>query len=228
MPHMRPGQFMLAGPEGRREWLLPRPLLPAGYDLRTRVAEILVPGQETWGTDPHIWPAETQLRVLAPLGRPFVIDGRTRRAVLVGTAAGLAPLLFLARSLVADGLEVTLIALFPLAADAMPGSALPHEVEYLAISEEAGGVAGLNAATDPLIPWADALYLALPMDRLPSILTLLRRRLLRLRKGYAQALLVPSLLPCGVGACDMCPVEAHSGTRRLCRDGLVFDLLTLI
>jgi dihydroorotate dehydrogenase electron transfer subunit len=35
-------------------------------------------------------------------------------------------------------------------------------------------------------------------------------------------------MPCGVGACDICPVETRQGQRHLCTDGPVFDLLELI
>ena len=59
----------------------------------------------------------------------------------------------------------------------------------------------LVTTLERILPWADQLFLALPDEYLPEILTLLRRRLLRLRKGFAQALIAPALLPCGVGAC---------------------------
>lgn len=228
LPHLAPGQYVLAGEPGRRDPLLLRPLLPSGHDARTRIVEVLVHDGKQVDTAAKHWHASTQLDILGPLGRPFAVEARTRRALLVCTRAGLGPLLFLARTLVADGLEVTLIALFAGPAEAMPSAALPHEVEYVVITDQDQRSDPLVAAAEPLIAWADALYLAVPPNYLAPLLAVLRRRLLRLRKGYAQALLVPSLLPCGVGACDLCVVEARAGARRLCRDGLVFDLLSLI
>jgi dihydroorotate dehydrogenase electron transfer subunit len=228
VPQIGPGQYALIVAEGSRDPLLPRPLLPSAYDPRTRTAEFLVPEHAALEVTAPRWYAGKRLRALAPLGRPFAVESRTRRALLVGADAGLGPLRFLAGSLVADGLEVTMVALFAQKDQAMPGALLPHEVEYVVVEEAGGRADGLGTSVEPLISWADALYLALPMQRLHAVLAMLRRRLLRLRKGYAQALLVPALLPCGVGACDLCAIETRAGTRRPCRDGLVFDLLTLI
>jgi dihydroorotate dehydrogenase electron transfer subunit len=228
VPQIGPGQYALIMPEGRRDPVLPWPLLPSAYDPRTRTAEILIPEQAASEATAPRWYVGEPLRALAPLGRPFEVASRTRRAVLVGTDAGLGPLRFLARLLVADGLEVTMVVLYDRKDRAMPGALLPHEVEYVVVEEAPGQADALGVAIDPLITWADALYLALPMRRLHAVLAVLRRRLLRLRKGYAQALLVPVLLPCGVGACDLCAIETRNGARRPCRDGLVFDLLTLI
>jgi Iron-sulfur cluster binding domain of dihydroorotate dehydrogenase B len=84
-----------------------------------------------------------------------------------------------------------------------------------------------HARIETLLLWADSLYLALDFESLPHILNALRRGLMRLRKGFAQAIVLPDLLPCGVGACDPCTIVTREGYRRVCRDGLVFDLLTL-
>ena len=103
------------------------------------------------------------------------------------------------------------------------------EVEYVLPPDAEGyGDGALLGAVDELLPWADQLFLALPQALLPPLLDTLRRRLLRLRKGFAQALLLPGLLPCGVGACDLCTLPTRDGYRRLCRDGLVFELLSLV
>ncbi len=111
----------------------------------------------------------------------------------------------------------------------MPASILPPEVEYvLPVPDAAEGSSGaLLRAVEGALTWADALYVALPEEMLPLLVNLMRRHLLRLRKGFAQALLLPPALPCGVGACDLCVIATRHGYRRQCRDGLVFDLLSL-
>jgi dihydroorotate dehydrogenase electron transfer subunit len=45
-------------------------------------------------------------------------------------------------------------------------------------------------------------------------------------RRFAQALVVPPM-PCGVGACQGCAVEVARGTKLVCIDGPVFDLLEL-
>jgi dihydroorotate dehydrogenase electron transfer subunit len=163
------------------------------------------------------------LRLRGPGGRPFVVEAKTRRALLVGQNEGLGPLLHLAAQLVRRSLDVTLVVPRTPESPFMPASALPPEVEYVTPGE-----GDLLERLGGLLEWADALYLATASDQLPAILTLLRRRLLRMRKGFAQALLAPPLMPCGIGACDLCTVRTPSGYRRACRDGLVFDLLSLV
>jgi len=121
-------------------------------------------------------------------------------------------------------MDVTLVVPRIAERPVMPASALPPEVEYVTPAAD-----DLLETLSGLLEWADALYLATAADQLPAILTLLRRRLLRLRKGFAQVLLLPPpSMPCGIGACDLCIVRTSGGFRRACRDGLVFDLLSLV
>jgi dihydroorotate dehydrogenase electron transfer subunit len=163
------------------------------------------------------------LRLLGPAGRGFSIDGRTRRALVMGSGEGLGSLLLLTTELLRRGADVTFISTAGHPERAAPAGALPHEVEYLTPAPE-----HRLAQLEELLPWADALYLAVAQAILPDILTLLRRRLLRLPKSFAQALVRPVPVPCGVGACDLCIIETTKGYRRVCKDGPVFDLPTLI
>jgi dihydroorotate dehydrogenase electron transfer subunit len=179
----------------------------------------------TWGRVQR----DDALLITGPVGRPFQVDKRVRRALLVDDGAAVAPLLYLLHRLVELSVEVTYLAIRRDPGDGVPARALPPEIEYIAI--EAAGIheanAGLAARIETLLPWADSLYLALDFESLPHILNALRRGLMRLRKGFAQAIVLPDLLPCGVGACDLCTIVTREGYRRVCRDGLVFDLLTL-
>ncbi|MGH2345721.1 MAG: hypothetical protein ACRDG4_10880, partial [Chloroflexota bacterium] len=163
------------------------------------------------------------LRLVGPGGRGFVVEGRTRRALLVGSGTGVGALLQLTTLLLGRGLDVTFVWAAEGKNGAMPAGALSPEVEYVTPEPD-----HLLTNLEQLLPWADALYLALPTDLLPPVASLLRRRLPRLRKGFAQSLIPPPAMPCGVGACDLCTVRTSGGYRRACRDGLVFDLQALV
>ncbi len=228
LPRLAPGQYVLLGPVGRRDPLLMRPLLAAGHDLAARAVEALVPAESSGPLGASLCTPDLPLTVIGALGRPFVVDSRARRVLLVG-AGTLGPLLYLARQCIDQGLEVTFVVGYEIGSMPPPSAALPHEVEYLAVATEPRSerADALLATVEPLVTWADALYVSLPPTPVRDLLTLLRRRLLHLRKGFAQALIAPVLLPCGVGACDLCAITTRAGTRRLCRDGLVFDLLEL-
>ena len=227
-----PGQYVLAGPLHSLQPLLLRPLLISGLaGAAPSVVGIEALAPPGWGgSGPSEGLATSRpLRIVGPLGKGFSVDNRTRRALLAGSGAGLGPLLYLARSLVDRGVEVTFVGRPEPDGRSMPGTLLPPEAEYVLPPATQGHEDGaLLGAVDELLPWADQLFLALPQTLLPPLLDTLRRRLLRLRKGFAQALVLPDLLPCGVGACDLCTLPTRDGYRRLCRDGLVFELLSLV
>jgi dihydroorotate dehydrogenase electron transfer subunit len=221
-----PGQALLAKQTGRRDPLLPALLLPAVQDLTAHAVECLAYGDVLDAGAPHAaWCPDEHLTVVGPVGRPFQLDARARRILLVGERHGVGALLALAHELARRGTETTFLS-WPDARDArLPAVALPQEVEYVLTSSDE---AAILRQVDALASWADQLFLAVAPQLLPQTISLLRRRLLRVRRGYAQALFAPQMLPCGVGACDLCAIRLREGYRRLCRDGLVVDLLSLL
>ena len=219
-----PGQFVLAGGAAQPDRLLLEPMIPFGVDP-AGLLELLPALPLTGHRVTERWMVGAEVRLVGPAGRSFQIDGRSRRVLAVGAGSGCGALLLLARTLIDRGVEMTFIGMDAAEVAPMPGILLPPEVEYLLAT---GGQQRLLQAIEEVLPWADQLVLALPRPLLEPVVGLLRRRLLRLRKGFAQALLAPGLLPCGVGACDLCTVPTRDGYRRLCRDGLVFDLLSLV
>jgi dihydroorotate dehydrogenase electron transfer subunit len=222
------GQFVLAHLTRARDPVLPAALLVRSHNAATGLLHTLVPAHTWFGGVEDPWPGQS-LQLAGPFGHPFSVDRRSRRALLLGSGVGIGALLFLAQRLVDDGQDVTFIGVGTAQDGVLPANMLPHAVEYIAVPAEPGQETGdsLVAAVDPLLTWADALFIALPIYFLTPLTRALRRRLLRLRKGYAQALVLSGWLPCGVGACDLCIVATREGYRRLCRGGLVFDLLSL-
>jgi dihydroorotate dehydrogenase electron transfer subunit len=224
-----PGQCLLIGRESQALPQMMRLAMPTNFNKHDNTLDVLLrfeAGESfTWGRVQR----DDTLLITGPIGRPFLVDKRVRRALLVDDGSAMAPLLYLLHRLVELSVEVTYLAIRRDPGDGVPARALPPEIEYIAIeaavNHEAN--AGVAARIETLLPWADSLYLALDLESLPHILTALRRGLMRLRKGFAQAIVLPDLLPCGVGACDLCTIVTREGYRRICRDGLVFDLLTL-
>ena len=123
----QPGQYALAGPLHSLQPLLLRPLLISGRigSGSTTEIEVLVPSG--WGGDASLDSSVDAhpLRVVGPLGKGFSADSRTRRALLAGSGAGLGPLLYLARTLVERGVEVTFVARPEPDGRSMPGTLLP-------------------------------------------------------------------------------------------------------
>lgn len=226
---IEPGQALLARPIADRDPRMPRVLLPAGQDRALQTVTCLVEEPRTPEHDLFsAWQSGHRIQVVGPVGRPFHVAGSTRRALLVGAGIGHGALVALAHALTQQGIEVTFVSWPAHDGATMPAAALPPEVEYVVTPEAPGAGDALPRQLDPLTSWADQLFVAVPTPLLTPLMNLLRRRLLRLRRGFAQALLTADLLPCGVGACDLCALHTRDGYRRLCRDGLVFDLLSLV
>jgi len=225
----KPGQCLLCSPVGHACGVVPVAGLPATYRDPERTIDVLLPADFASRLSGFLPPEGLSIRVLGPVGRPFALDRRDRRALLVDGGSPLAPLLYLVQHLVERGLEVTYLACRRPQVAPVPARALPPEIEYVHLDLEADtDTRPLSRALDDLVPWADGLYASVGADQLPAIAHALRRRLLRLRKGFAQAFIMPTALPCGVGACDLCATKAAGRSLRPCKDGLVFDLLDLV
>jgi dihydroorotate dehydrogenase electron transfer subunit len=193
------------------------------------------------------------LDILGPLGRPFALAGRTRNLLLIGAGAGLGALLLLAREAAARGCAVTLLAGAAHDETLPPPFLLPGEVEYQSIvgpaidllddpretretSQRQGDTATKRhrerqgspphpLTLSPLHPiaWADQVCAALPDQQLRLLRDAIRSVKYRWERGFASALLEGPIV-CGVGACGVCAVQLHKGTRMLCSEGPVFDL----
>jgi hypothetical protein len=223
---MEPGQYALCAPREATLNLLPRVCLPISARQAGALDCLMVDGDEArhWCS---LQGVVDGLSVTAPLGRPYVLDSKVRRALLIDGCLPQAPLLSLVQRLVDRGVEIAYLACPESGGVSLPVSALPPEIEYLQAGPAADGerFAPFTARLETLALWPDAIYAAIGREYFSPMLAVLRRRLLHLRKGFAQVLVMPPALPCGVGACDVCGLQTRQGWRRVCRDGLVFDLL---
>jgi NAD(P)H-flavin reductase len=224
-----PGQCMLYSPIPADRNVVPYPCMPSAQHYREKTVDVLIPAQRF---DRHCMGPDSgrTIRIVGPIGRPFTVDSRTRRALLVDGGSVLAPLLLLVHQLIEQGIEVTYIAVKRDDQHLVPSSVFPPEIEYHIVEDNNSGPSepALAKSLDNFVPWADAMYVSVGQEDIQVIINVLRRRLLRMRRGFAQALVMPDLLACGIGACDLCTIATREGYRRLCRDGLVFDLLSLI
>ena len=253
----RPGQYLLVrcAEEGSADPLLRRPLfIAAAEPALGQVALLYQPNERglAWLARGR---AGDMLDALGPFGRGFTLDARTRNLLLIGSGPGLAALLLLAGQASARGCAVTLLAAANHPAGLPPPYLLPSEVEYQTTIDSATdllihqapptsehGASGSASKqkrkpkSGPLSPallvasapisWADQICAALPSAELPTLSEQIRRTKYRWERGFASALLEGPLI-CGVGACGVCTVALRNGTRLLCSDGPVFDLLAL-
>lgn len=155
---------------------------------------------------PPSWIPGTELVLRGPLGRGFDLPQSVSRLALAALGASPARLLPLALAAVERNCAVTLFTTAPL-----PGLASNIEIFPLDALGEA-------------LSWPDLLAIDLPLERLPSLRTLLGLSATQLLPCSAQVLL-DTPLPCaGIGECGACAVPSRRGTRLACVDGPVFSL----
>jgi dihydroorotate dehydrogenase electron transfer subunit len=166
------------------------------------------------------------VRVVGPLGRGYEPRARVQRMLLVGGGIGVAPLVWLADRLVADGREVTMALGGRTEAQIFPASLLPSDVELVVATEDGSlGTRGLvTAPFEQLLPWSDQVFACGPNPMFEAMHGVARRSGLR---KPVQAL-VEERMACGMGICYSCAVfPRRGGVKLVCIDGPMFDLRDL-
>ena len=208
----KPGQFAHLAVPGV---FLRRPISIAGFDpAKNRVRFIVrIMGEGTCNLV-VMKPGET-MKILLPLGNTFPLD-TSGDIWLVGGGLGVAPLLYLAKTLsgTARGLRSFL--------------GFDDERSVFGAGEMSGlskmtlGVGGFitDKVSDALASVRpDAVFSCGPVPMLRALKKICAAR------GVPLYLSIEERMGCGVGACLVCAcaVQGAAGYKRVCRDGPVFD-----
>ncbi len=199
--------FSIAGVEGKEIFLVLYQVVGRGTALLSQVRE------------------GDRLSVLGPLGRGF--DGSTAGSdpLLIGGGVGIAPLLFLYRSL--GGKGVTFMAGFGTGPDVVPVQEMGLEKGDIDLSTDDGAVGHKGMVTD--------LLEARLAERAGDVSTIfacgpppMLRRVadLAFPRNIPFQVSLETAMACGVGACQGCVVKTSGKTvayYRACREGPVFD-----
>ena len=166
------------------------------------------------------------VRVVGPLGRGFEPRQRVQRMLLVAGGVGVAPLVWLADRLVADGREVTMLLGGRTEGQIFPPHLLPPDVEVVVTTEDGSlGTRGrVTAPFEQLLPWCDQAFACGPEPMFEAMHGVVRRS--GLRKPVQALMEAP--MACGMGICYSCAVfPRRGGVRLVCTDGPMFDLRDL-
>ncbi len=169
-----------------------------------------------------------RLDILGPLGKGFVTDGSTGENIIVGGGVGLAPLYYLARTLVKNS-RVRLFAGGRIREDILCITEFERlGVEtYVATDDGTLGERGLvtEVMERHIIenPGARAIYACGPFPMLRAVALIAQRERIPCQVS------LEAYMACGVGACLGCVIKGkdHSEDtpdyRCVCKDGPVFD-----
>jgi len=147
------------------------------------------------------------INMLTGLGNGFSVQP-TQQPLLIGGGAGVPPLYYLAKELIAAGQRP--IALLGFAHD---GDVF-YADEFAALCETKVVVGGY--VTDELPADYDAIYACGPLPMLRAICNTAKE----LPPGHVQ-LSLEARMACGFGACMACTCRTVKGYKRICKDGPV-------
>lgn len=160
-----------------------------------------------------------------PLGRGYRIHPNAQNLLLVAGGIGVAPLVWLADTAVAQRRNATLVVGGRDAAHVYPAHLLPPELEIVVTTED-GSLGRRGLVTEPLatyLPWADQVFACGPNAMFRAIAEVMHWS--RSRKPVQ--VLLEERMPCGLGICYGCAVFTKRGVRLICKDGPRFDLRDL-
>jgi dihydroorotate dehydrogenase electron transfer subunit len=161
--------------------------------------------------------------LLGPCGRGFTLSTSLSTVSLVARGMGIAPLLAILDRVAAAAQLITSV---PTAANVYPRELLPHRVEYMPFVGQEQDEDLARAITEAC-RWGQRVYACGPLSFYASLRQALEKARLGLREGVAEVW-IKGQMACGMGACRACLIETRHGFRRVCTDGPVFDLATLL
>jgi dihydroorotate dehydrogenase electron transfer subunit len=166
------------------------------------------------------------VRMVGPLGRGFEPRERVQKMLLVGGGIGVAPLVWFADELIAQGREVTMVLGGRSAAQIYPATHLPSEVELVVATEDGslGETGRVTAPFERLLSWCDQAFACGPQPMFEALYGVARD------SGTNKPVqgLLEARMACGLGICYSCAVfPRKGGVRLVCSDGPMFDLRDL-
>lgn len=221
-PDIWPGQFAEILVEGSPSTFLRRPLSIHDVNSEKRTLEIMTKivgaGTEKLAT----LQAGDTLDVVYPLGHGFSLARSGEKVLLAGGGCGVAPMLYLARTLKKSGVDCHVAIGGKTASDILRAEAY-KEFAQVAIMTEDGSVGDTGMITAH--PWFGAdlksfskVYVCGPEPMMKAI------GKLAAEVGVHCEVSLENLMACGIGSCLCCTVSTNEGNLRACMEGPVFEV----
>lgn len=217
---IRPGQFVYVQIGNTSEHMLRRPISIADVDsekgLLTLVYKELGEGTRKLSQ----LRKNDQLNMLIPCGNGYRIDQiQLTHALLIGGGIGVPPLYYLARKLVAKGVQVTTVIGFQSREDVFFEEEF-KELGTCYVTTNDGSYGYQGYVTDSIIknkPAFDYYFACGPNPMLKAVESTLKDK-----KGF---LSLEERMGCGIGACYACvvPTKDKQSSKKTCQDGPVFQ-----
>jgi dihydroorotate dehydrogenase electron transfer subunit len=164
-----------------------------------------------------------KINVFGLMGNGFNILSSTKNVLLVAGGIGIAPLYYLAESVLKMGKNVTLLLGAANAKQLYPHELLPVGTKCVLATED-GSIGHKGMVTDLILDyadWADQIFACGPLPMLRNMAKA------KNKLGIGNKPVQISLemrMGCGVGVCYGCTIHTKNGLKQVCKDGPVFSL----
>lgn len=214
-----PGQFVNVQVSRRTAPLLRRPLGVAGVDREHGVITLIyrIIGEAT-KILADVCSGDV-ISVVGPLGHGF--DRSAKHPLLIGGGTGLAPLLYLAETMAAEGIKPDVIMGGRTAEDLFWKDMYLDLVERMGLTTDDGslGTKGTVMAELPLVLRRihyDCVYVCGPAPMMKAVSAAVQE------KGIKCQVSLEKYMACGLGACLSCSCQGIGKRIKVCQDGPVF------
>ncbi|MDR2791232.1 MAG: dihydroorotate dehydrogenase electron transfer subunit [Tannerellaceae bacterium] len=221
LPEMRPGQFIMLRIDKSPHTFLRRPISIHFVDTRANTLRLLV--RRTGEGTEHLfrYAVGERINALLPLGNGFTLPEATaERILLVGGGVGIAPLLFLADTLLKRGCRPDILMGAQTTAELLQTDTLRRTGNlHIATDDGSYGHHGRLDTHSILRAPFDRLYACGPKPMLVSLVALVGGKI-----PFCEVSL-ENTMACGLGACLCCVEKLADGHNAcVCTEGPVFNV----
>jgi dihydroorotate dehydrogenase electron transfer subunit len=223
LPEIKPGQFAQLKVDGSPETFLRRPISIHDVDYGTNTFKLLIQVAGTGTRHLSLLKNGDLLNIIYPLGNSFTIPSPNERVLLIGGGCGVAPLLFLAKTLKNNGNAPDILLGFR-----NKDRIIEYE-QYLKLGKvhlttEDGSVGEKGYVTNHSVLKTnqfDRVYCCGPESMMHAVASWAREN------DTDCEVSLENLMACGIGACLCCVVDTVHGHVCTCVDGPVFNIKDL-
>jgi dihydroorotate dehydrogenase electron transfer subunit len=220
LPEIKPGQFAQVKIEGSPETFLRRPISVHDVDFGRNTFKLLVQVAGKGTKQISLCKNGDYLNLILPLGNSFSMPETGERILLIGGGCGVAPLLFLAKTLKHNGHSPDILLGFR-----NTDRIIEYE-QYLKIGKvflttedgsmgEKGYVTGHSLLESD--SW-DRVYCCGPESMMKAVAKWSKKQKIECEVS------LENLMACGIGVCLCCVVDTVKGHLCTCVDGPIFNI----
>lgn len=219
LPGILPGQFVQVRVDDSPATYLRRPISIHDVDAANNVISLLV--QMVGEGTRHLGAVDLDDRInlVLPLGNGYTLPEKDEKVLLVGGGIGIAPLFYLAKSMVSKGVKPVFLLGGKRASDLVRMDAYQVVGETFVTTED--GSLGEKGMVTMHSVWTerkfDKIYVCGPKRMMMSVADIAKKN------GTWCEVSLEHMMACGLGACLCCVEDTTEGHLCVCKEGPVFN-----